>query len=57
MNWSLIMEVLFSLTVLFLIGLSVWEWIVKRRDRDLIKVAPRADRVVNNWKYSGLPPR
>jgi len=51
------MEVLFSLTVLFLIGLSVWEWIVKRRDRDLIKVAPRADRVVNNWKYSGLPPR
>lgn len=57
MNWSIIMEMIVSLAVLIFIGLLILGWYEEHRDNDVIKIPPRPDRIVNNWKYSGLPPR
>jgi hypothetical protein len=50
------MDMLLILAALLVTGLLILNRIEKRRDDDILP-APRPDRVVNNWKYSGLPPR
>jgi hypothetical protein len=55
-HWSLIMIMLVILGAALSIGLflhGIWE---ACRDDDVMP-SPRKDCVVNNWKYSGLPPR
>ena len=50
------MMFLLILSVFGCAALFVLRIIEASRDKDVLP-DPRPDRVVNNWKYSGLPPR
>ena len=50
------MLVLITLGALLCAGLFLFALWEERKQRDVLP-PPRKDCVVNNWKYSGLPPR